>query len=79
MSVTTANGDEFMKCKGRIFLVLMLMVIAGCMATRFYDVQVDDTYQKGPVKDVLVIAILPNPKGSKIVEEEMARQLKSRG
>jgi len=26
-----------------------------------------------------VIAILPNPKGSKMVEEEMARQLKSRG
>ena len=59
--------------------MLMLMAITSCMATRFSDVWVDDAYQKGPVKDVLVIAILPNPKGSKMVEEEMARQLKSRG
>jgi hypothetical protein len=65
--------------KHRIFLVLMLMAITGCMATRFYDVWVDDAYQKGPVKDVLVIVILPDPKGSRMVEEEMARQLKSRG
>ena len=68
-----------MKNKRRIFLVLVLIAITSCMATRFSDVWVDDTYQKGPVKDVLVIAILPNPKGSKMVEEEMARQLKSRG
>jgi hypothetical protein len=68
-----------MKNRQRIFFVLMLMAIASCMATRFSDVWVDDAYQKGPVKDVLVIAILPNPKGSKMVEEEMARQLKARG
>jgi len=68
-----------MKNKRRIFLVLVLIAITSCMATRFSDVWVDDTYQKGPVKNVLVIAILPNPKGSKMVEEEMARQLKSRG
>jgi hypothetical protein len=68
-----------MKIKRRIFLLFMLMAITSCMATRFSDVWVDDTYQKGPVKDVLVIAILPDPKGSKMVEEEMARQLKSRG
>jgi hypothetical protein len=75
----TTNGDEIMKDKRRILLVLILMAIASCMATRFSDVWVDDTYQKGPVKNVLVIAILPKPEGSKLVEEEMARQLKSRG
>ena len=68
-----------MRSKRRLFLMLMLMAMTSCMATRFSDVWVDDAYQKGPVKDVLVIAILPNPKGSKMVEEEMARQLKSRG
>ena len=68
-----------MKNKRRIFLVLVLIAITSCMATRFSDVWVDDTYQKGPVKDVLVIAILPSPEKSKMVEEEMARQLKSRG
>lgn len=68
-----------MKCKSRIFWVLMLMVIASCMATRFSDVWVDETYHKGPIKDVLVIAILPNPEKSRMIEDEMARQLKSRG
>lgn len=77
--VKANREDEFMRNKRRIFLVLMLMAITSCMATRFSDVWVDDTYQKGPIKDILVIAILPKPEGSKMVEEEMARQLKSRG
>lgn len=68
-----------MKCKGRIILVLVLTVIASCMATRFSNVWVDETYKKGPLKNILVIAILPSPEKSKMVEDEMARQLKTRG
>jgi hypothetical protein len=60
-------------------MVFMLFVVAGCMATRFSDVWKDDSYRKGPVKDVLVIAILPNPERSRMVEDEMAKQLKERG
>jgi len=60
-------------------MVFMLFVVAGCMATRFSDVWRDDSYRKGPVKDVLVIAILPNPERSRMVEDEMAKQLKARG
>lgn len=75
----TTNGDEFMKGKGRIFLLGMLMIIAGCMATRFSDVWVDETYQKGPINDVLVMAIFPSPERTRMVEDEMARQLLAHG
>ncbi len=68
-----------MKGKGRILLVLMLTINAGCMATRFSNVWVDETYQKGPMKDVLVVAIFPNPERRIMVEDEMAKQLRSRG
>ncbi len=68
-----------MKYKNRIFLPLMLMIITGCMATRFSDVWLDQSYKKGPVKNILVIAILPSPEKSKTIEDEMARQLKERG
>jgi len=68
-----------MKNKVKIVLVLMLLVATGCMATRFSDVWKDESYRKGPVKDVLVIALLPSPERSKMVEDEMAKQLKSRG
>jgi hypothetical protein len=68
-----------MKDNGKKLLVLMLFVVAGCMATRFSDVWQDDSYRKGPVKNVLVIAILPNPGRSKMVEDEMAKQLKAHG
>ncbi|HET6515655.1 MAG TPA: hypothetical protein VFG09_10885 [Thermodesulfovibrionales bacterium] len=68
-----------MKSKGRIFLLGMLMVIVGCMATRFSDVWVDETYQKGPINDILVMAIFPSPERAIMVEDEMARQLRSRG
>lgn len=67
-----------MKSEGRIFLLLILVIIASCMATRFSNVWVDETYHKGPIKDVLVVAIFPNPERRKMVEEEMARQLRSR-
>ena len=67
-----------MKGKGTIFLVVLLMVIAGCMETRFPDVWVDETYQRRPINDVLVMAIFPSPE-RKMVEDEMARQLRSRG
>jgi hypothetical protein len=79
MKVSTTSGDEFMKGKGRIFLVVMLMVIASCMETRFSNVWVDETYQKGPINDVLVMAIFPTPERRKMIEDEMARQLQSRG
>jgi hypothetical protein len=79
MSVTTASGDEFMKGKGIIFLVFVLMATVSCMATRFSKVWVDETYQKGPIKDVLVVAIFPNPKMITMIEDEMARQFRSRG
>ncbi len=79
MSVPTITGDEFMKSIGRIFLVVMLMAIASCMETRFSNVWVDETYQKRPIDDVLVVAIFPTPERSKMIEDEMARQLRSRG
>ncbi len=68
-----------MKGKSRIFLVLILMINASCMATRFSNVWIDETYKKGPIKDVLVMAIFPNPERRIMVEDEMARQLRSRG
>jgi hypothetical protein len=70
---------KLMKGKVSKALLLMLLVVAGCMATRFSRVWQDDSYRKGPVKDVLVIAILPNPGISRMVEDEMAQQLRSRG
>ncbi len=68
-----------MICNCRIILVLVLTVFASCMATRFSNVWVDETYKKGPLNNILVIAILPSPEKSKMVEDEMARQLKMRG
>jgi hypothetical protein len=79
MSVTTTGGDELMKGKVNILFVVMLMVIASCMATRFSNVWVDEHYQKGPVSDVLVMAIFPSPERERMVEDEMAKQLRSRG
>ncbi len=68
-----------MKGKSRILLVLILMINASCMATRFSNVWIDETYQKGPFKDVFIVAIFPNPERRIMVEDEMARQLRSRG
>jgi hypothetical protein len=74
------NGwRKLMKDKVNKLLVLVLLIVTGCMATRFSDVWQDNSYRKGPVKDVLVIAILPRPDMSRMVEDEMAKQLKSRG
>lgn len=66
-----------MKGKGRILWFLMLLVLSGCMATRFSNVWKDESYQKGPVKNVLVIAILQTPERRKMVEDEMAKQLRT--
>ncbi|SPQ02157.1 hypothetical protein NBG4_950003 [Candidatus Sulfobium mesophilum] len=60
-------------------LVLALLVVSGCMATRFSNVWKDESVRKGPIKNVLVIALLPSPERSRMVEDEMAKQLKSRG
>ena len=68
-----------MKGKGKICLIVMLMIIAGCMESRLSDVWVDETYQKGPINDVLVMAIFPSPERRKMIEDEMGKQLRSRG
>jgi hypothetical protein len=68
-----------MKGNGRIFYVFMLMVIASCMSTRFSNVWVDGNYQKGPINDALLMAIFPSPERERMVEDEMAKQLRSRG
>jgi hypothetical protein len=79
VSDNTQKGDEFMKGKGRIFFLAMLMVIVSCMETRFSNVWLDENYQRRPINDVLVIAIFPSPEREKMVENEMAKQLRSRG
>ncbi len=68
-----------MKDKLNRVFVLTLLVVAGCMATRFSDVWKDESFRKESVKNVLVIALLPSPERSRMVEDEMAKQLKSRG
>lgn len=68
-----------MKGKGKVCLIVTLMIIAGCMQSRFSDVWVDEAYQKGPINDVLVMAIFPSPERSKMIEDEMGKQLRSRG
>jgi hypothetical protein len=68
-----------MNGRGRIVFLAMLMVIASCMETRFSNVWVDENYQKRPIKDVLVIAVFPSQEREKMVENEMAKQLRSHG
>jgi len=68
-----------MNIKVKIVLVLMLLAATSCMATRFSDVWKDESYRKGPVNNVLVIALLPSPETSKMVEDETAKQLRAHG
>ncbi len=68
-----------MKNRGLVVLLILSVLAAGCMATRFSNVWKDPSYDKGPVKNVLVVAILPSPERTKMVEEEMSRQLRSHG
>jgi hypothetical protein len=79
VSDNNRKGDEPMKGNRGIFFIAMLMVIASCMETRFSNVWVDENYQKGPINDVLVMAIFPSPERERMVEDEMAKQLRSRG
>jgi len=65
--------------KFNIVLFFSLLAFTGCMATRFSEIWKDESYRKGPVKEVLVIALLPSPEKSKMVEDEMAKQLQSHG
>jgi hypothetical protein len=74
-----SDGEWFMKIRGLMVFVFLSVLISGCMATRFSNVWKDPSYEKGPVKSILVVAILRTPERTKMVEEEMARQLRSHG
>lgn len=64
-----------------MFAIMLLIMMNSCAATTttFRSVWKDDTYRDGPLKKVLIIGVDRNLAVKRLLEDELARQMKERG
>jgi hypothetical protein len=60
-------------------LFCVLLVSIGCAATQVKQVRIDETYQGGQPKNVLVIAVVRQPTTRRMMESEFAKQFSKHG
>jgi hypothetical protein len=77
-----ATGRKSMKERKRfcgIFPIICLLFLNTCATTQFNSVWKDETYQGGPLKEVLIIGVAKKPAVRTYFEETFAQQLQARG
>ena len=60
-------------------LLCVLLVCIGCAATQVKQYSIDETYQGGKPKNVLVIAVVRQPTTRRMMESEFVKQFKKKG
>ena len=60
-------------------LICMLLVSIGCAAMQVKQVWIDETYQGGQPKNVLVIAVMRQPTTRRMMESEFVKHFKKQG
>ena len=60
-------------------LLCVLLVSIGCASMQVKQVWIDETYQGGQPKNVLIIAVMRQPTTRRMMESEFAKQLKKQG
>jgi hypothetical protein len=60
-------------------LLYELLVCIGCAATQVKQYSIDETYQGGEPKNVLVIAVVRQPTTRRLMESEFVKQFKKKG
>jgi len=60
-------------------LLSMLLATIGCAATQVKQVRIDENYQGGRPKNVLVIVVVKQPTTRRMMESEFAKKFRERG
>jgi hypothetical protein len=60
-------------------LLCVVLVSIGCASMQVKQVWIDETYQGGHPKNVLVIAVMKQPTTRRMMESEFAKQFKKQG
>lgn len=64
----------------RLAIILsLLLFLASCASTQLTALWSDESYNGGPLKKVLVVAVLGNPQNRRIVEKALATELNQNG
>jgi len=60
-------------------LIAALVIIGACSTTQLSSVWKDETYNRGPLKKMLIIFVIEQAHLKTVFEDELARQLKDSG
>jgi hypothetical protein len=61
------------------FLLLLSLIAAGCAATQVQQVWMDQSYEKGHLKSVLIVVLVYDPSTRRMFESEFVKYFKYRG